>query len=1006
MDKTERFVTDYIDNTDLYYLKNTEKLVSLNSIESPLDAKDVFFLKVNSITFEEKAPRREALENVLSSMRLPYINFIYLIKGERNRISFYYGVSRDLSASSKDSVNVHNIGVSVLKRSIESNFRGSIVSVVGNEEKQIILNDLHRFSYVNYLEGVPGQNTDNAEEFQRVDRLTDVMLGDEFMFLVTSKALHLDAIQAIEDRVFDFYQKLVPASKKTIQTGNSEGFTQTKTETKGTTNGYSSSKQEGSSESKTIGSSDGGTSKSKSFSKTDSTTVGTNKSETRGQSTSTSDNLSDANGKSKTQSDSTSLEVVNKKVQDWMRYIDESILKRIDYGKGKGIFASSIVLFANDNIVMQKLANTSTTLFSGATGNKIPLQLNSLNNNHQRQNLHRNLQLPIGTFHKPLQQNEVSTRSALSQYTTSDRIYLANWYSINELGVIAGLPQKEVVGLSLNEEVEFGLNYASPANDEYKIPIGHLVQSGTIHHDIEISLDKKELSKHIFVCGVTGSGKTTTCMSILLKSNLPYLVIEPAKTEYRALATREKDLIVFTLGRDDISPFRLNPLEFFPSETISSHIDMIKASIEAAFDMEAAIPQIIEASLYECYKRYGWNIQTNKNELYDDPFADGIYAFPTLSDLISTTKIVVEKQGFDDRLKNDYLGSIKARLMGLVVGAKGEMLNTRRSIDFRDLLHHKVIIELENIRSGSEKSLIMGFILSNLNEAIKNQHKIDKTFKHITLVEEAHRLLSKYTPGDSLNKKNGVETFADMLAEIRKYGESLIIADQIPDKMTPDVLKNTNTKIVHKVFAQDDKEAIGNTISLTQEQKSFLSHLVTGRAIVFSQGWEKSIQVQIQQLFDTTSSSIDDCNLRNIVMNYYRENYKRGIIPELSCLKDVPNPHKVSQCFSLIPTMQKMAMFYYLFLNNICDKQKIRFKQWADSLKKLSKTYSCEELAAYLNFIVYHNPDIESEKLLYSLVQSACEDNITIDEVFIEKYDIIINQKSKNKLCLEFSPQF
>lgn len=131
-----------------------------------------------------------------------------------------------------------------------------------------------------------------------------------------------------------------------------------------------------------------------------------------------------------------------------------------------------------------------------------------------------------------------------------------------------------------------------------------------------------------------------------------------------------------------------------------------------------------------------------------------------------------------------------------------------------------MVFELENIRSSAEKSLIMGFILINLSEAIREKYQMDGKFQHITLVEEAHRLLSKYQSGDSPSKKQSVEMFSDMLAEIRKYGECLIIADQIPNKLTPDVLKNTNTKIIHRIFAADDKEAIGNTIMLKDEQRS------------------------------------------------------------------------------------------------------------------------------------------------------------------------------------------
>lgn len=142
-----------------------------------------------------------------------------------------------------------------------------------------------------------------------------------------------------------------------------------------------------------------------------------------------------------------------------------------------------------------------------------------------------------------------------------------------------------------------------------------------------------------------------------------------------------------------------------------------------------------------------------------------------------------------------------------------------------------MVFELENIRSSAEKSLIMGFILINLSEAIREKYQMDGKFQHITLVEEVHRLLSKYQSGDSPSKKQSVEMFSDMLAEIRKYGECLIIADQIPNKLTPDVLKNTNTKIIHRIFAADDKEAIGNTIMLKDEQKEFLSNLPAGRAV-------------------------------------------------------------------------------------------------------------------------------------------------------------------------------
>jgi predicted NACHT family NTPase len=192
-------------------------------------------------------------------------------------------------------------------------------------------------------------------------------------------------------------------------------------------------------------------------------------------------------------------------------------------------------------------------------------------------------QIPFGFYNEKdtLSDNEIIARSALSQYVTKDnRFFEGNWITTNELSMIAGLPQKEVVGLGLKEEVEFGLNFKNQMIEEDKINLGKLVQSGNIIDKIDVCIDRKNLDKHLFVTGVTGSGKTTTCQKILIDSNLPFLIIEPAKTEYRILTKRFDDLMVFTLGKDFVTPFRLNPFEFFEHESITSRVDMIKASLK------------------------------------------------------------------------------------------------------------------------------------------------------------------------------------------------------------------------------------------------------------------------------------------------------------------------------------------------------------------------------------------------------------------------------------------
>lgn len=990
----ESFILDFIEKPDKYYLDD-DRRINIGS-NPQIKLEDVVFYRIDRITYEEKAPRKEALENVLSAIRLGGVNFVYLIKGDKTGVSFYYGICRDLIDRMNLSYSMDDLGDMILKPSLESNFRGSIITKLNDGEEQELIDTLANMNYIGNIDGVPGINEDE-ENLQGVDRLVDAMLGDEFAFLVIGKALSYNAIRHFEKNIYSFYDQLTPLAKKSVQKGVSNSNTVIDTNASGdnhsdahcnqhtethnfgksltTTNSTQEKLNDGTSEShgENLQHNDGTGAKNLGY--TDTHTDGISNTHTKG----TNINKGD--------STTTSYEFSNKEAQDWLKYIDEVILKRIDYGKGKGMYISTIALFSMQQAEMQKLQNTVTSLFSGETGNRVPLRPIQLEKNGQRECVLRNFQIAKAYFTHEISTNEIYIRTALSQYVNNDRAFLGNWFSVNELSIVAGLPQKEVVGLSLREEVEFGLNYQNDIDEDNKLPLGNLVQNGKILDSIQVYLDKRELDKHIFIAGVTGAGKTTTCQKILLRSETPFLVIEPAKTEYRILTKRYDDILIFTLGKDKIAPFRLNPFEMYPHESVTSHVDMIMASIESAFDMEAAIPQIIEKSIYECYTDFGWDISDDTNKYYSwEDIENGAYAFPTLLDLINKAEKVVKIQGFDSRLQNDYIGSIRARLQGLTVGAKGLMLNTRRSLDFRDLVHKRVILELEEIRSGSEKALIMGFILSNLMEAIRAEYQKAKEdcieFKHTTLVEEAHRLLGKYEPGDSLSKKQGIEMFSDMLAEVRKYGESLIIVDQIPGKLTPEVLKNTNTKIVHKIFAQDDKEAIGNTMALTDDQKRFLSFLDKGRTIVFSQGWESSLQVQITKETDTESQEIiNEDVIHDSVVNYYCQKYQSGIFPSLKYLGDIPQKKDFEKHFTYRTKLDSLIEIYqeHFVINAKAEESDKKL------IIELESLLTIEQQARYIrDYIYYHDDDESKLNMICSILLNVKNDMFDLS-MFSEK---------------------
>ncbi|EAJ6150828.1 ATP-binding protein [Campylobacter lari] len=981
------------------YLNNKKNITTLKTDE--LDISDVALYKVDSITFKKDAPKRQALENVLSTLRIEGVNFIYLILGNDEGIEFYYGVSRDYSKSSP-SLNIQEIGEFLLCPSIKGNFRGSKVEVVTGKCKRKLLDKIKNNQYQSIIEGVPGI-LENKDEFQGVDRLADTMgINSEFGFMIIASLVDDKNIADIEKNIFDIYDMLNSVAKQSKQESQSENFSTNKSKSIGTneskttgtnenesrneTTNSGESKQSGTSESKILQTSSGSSkgessySTNKASSESKSTTTNSNITITGEKSQTISKNIENSKSKTSesnenettgtsegtTKSITITTESTKKQMQDWVKYIDEILLPRIDYGKGKGLFTSSMFCFANSKAVLQKLENTIISLFSGESGNKLPLRAFLLDNG-KRLHAFRNLQLPK----IQMNQDDEKISSLFSQSSHS----LGNLISSKELSLIADLPKKEVVGLELNEEVEFGLNYKQ-FSQENSLVLGKLIQSGNITNK-EVSINKFELDKHIFITGVTGSGKTTTCQNILINSNKPFLVIEPAKTEYRILKNIYDDLLIFTLGNDTLSPFRLNPFEFFPHESITSRVDMIKASIEAAFDMEAAIPQIIESAIYECYKDKGWNISTNKNEIYEESaFDEGVYSFPTLQDLIEKIEDVVKTQGFDERLKNDYIGSIKARLNGLLVGSKGFMLNTKRSIDFRKLLDKKVVFELEEIRNGNEKSLVMGFILTNFVEAIKANFKTSQNkhgLKHILLIEEAHRLLSKYEAGDSLNKKQGVEVFTDMLAEIRKYGECLMIADQIPNKLTPEVLKNTNTKIVHRIFAADDKKAIANTMALEDEQAEFLSKLDIGTAIVFSGGFSKAVAVKINQSSNTTSNElINEEIIQRNIYNFYAKNYKDGVILGSAWLENAD----IKTIENLLNLQRRNIM---KALKDHYDKKQKIAPKILENLKPIAQIFDLTFLARF--FILENNLNESKLNIAYDFLHKYLNNSIENKDV-------------------------
>lgn len=846
--KTEE---DSIISTDLFLnIQNFNISGEISQINPPtfpemheLKLNEMSFFKVEQLLYDSDYPRREAFENVLRSLDNNSFNLVYVLTGTKKGVELCIGVVKNKNAVDS-TLSTSNYG-DMIRNIFEGNFNGSkLQKLRGNNLTDTIINRTDTYSSAGMIHGIPSMNeeTQNGDnDFQGIDRLINSMLGKNWRLVVVCEPVKKSTIREIQNRVYEIYDRLAAISKLSMQSSSNSGSSYTEGEnssdTRGQSTGYSDSQSHTESKSKT------------SNSETRSTNSGTSSSHTSGTSRSKT-----VNGGTST---SWSMEITNKKAAETMKYIDEELLKRLNVGLSKGIYSTSVYYMADNPSSANKLKSCLMSLFQGDGSTFSPLVNRALNLESVSEfNV-------LKTFQNHVEISDgIDPDIALlhSRPLEDNLIYLSTLLTAKEISLYTGLPQTEVPGIILNTGVNFGVNEDINSEDE-QICLGNMIQKGRELEEVPLHISHKILSKHTFIAGVTGSGKTTTCHRILDEihnAGIPFMIIEPAKTEYRTLINKYRNLVVFTLGNESVAPFRLNPFELIEGEIISSHIDMLKATFTSAFPMEASMPQILEEAIYKCYSDKGWNIITNKNRKYGNNAWSIPESMPILSELLENLKIVTKEKEFGDRLQSEYIGSLVSRLSNLTVGSKGCMLNCRKSVDLHYLANHNIILELEDLKSPEDKALIMGLVLSGISAAIRKEHKENNEYRHITLVEEAHRLLTKPDFSDTGARKAAVETFTDLLAEVRKYGEGLIIVDQIPNKLATEVLKNTNTKIIHKILARDDKEVVGDTMLMDDKQKEFLSALNVGEAIVFTENTDKPVHVAVKCISDTSEEEISD----------------------------------------------------------------------------------------------------------------------------------------------------
>lgn len=863
---------DHIINKSYLQMLQYYPIVELNE-DTLMDSVDCTCLfPIKRIVYDKEENNVQKLSSVYSSLSNIDAMIITIIRGYENG-------ETELLLGICDQSNVRVNGAYPKTKAYLNSFVGNFTgcrskdnSILNNEDTRVAIHsafcsDFNTVASVSCIGSLRGQHKieKNNEFFQGMEKVIEAMNGKEYTILVMAKSVLSNDIQLMRTELEDIYTRLSVFSKMNISVSQSEAETvsssvsnslsksitdsKSKSLSIGENSSISNSTGSFASSSDSFGLNFGGIgsfiSSSVSFSDSSGTSSGravttgnqitdtytTGKSITNGQ----TDTTTASNSKTGTSGKTIQLSIENKRISEALNTISQQ-LQRLKQGSGSGLFATSAYVLSNSVSNVRTAASLYKAVVSGETTST---EYNGINvwDNKEYQQVVRYLRHFLHPVFNLADNNSNMTATPATVITST------------ELAVQMGLPQHSVDGIPVKEAVPFGRNVFKLTSDN---KIKDAICIGNVYHlgsslPQKANLDIDSLTMHTFVTGTTGSGKSNTVYGLIdllcrARPNVRFLIIEPAKGEYKNVFGNRDDVEVYGTNPYITNMFRINPFRFNSQIHILEHIDRLISLFNVCWPMEAAMPAVLKQSIERSYEKVGWNLRTSTNRISKN-------LFPDFQDVMNEVDTFIEGSNYSAENKGNYKGALCTRLRELTSGLNG-MMFVSDEIEDDMLFDRNVIVDLSRVGSSETKSLIMGILIVRLQEYRQSVSTVPNSkLRHITVLEEAHNLLKRTSTEQSMDSANitgkSVEMISNSLAEMRTYGEGFIIADQSPEQMDLSVIRNTNTKIIMRLPSYEDRKLVGKSASLNDAQIDELSKLPTGIAAVFQNDWMDSVLVKI-----------------------------------------------------------------------------------------------------------------------------------------------------------------
>ena len=422
--------------------------------------------------------------------------------------------------------------------------------------------------------------------------------------------------------------------------------------------------------------------------------------------------------------------------------------------------------------------------------------------------------------------------------------------------------------------------------------IGPSVRIGAaLHHGAAatpVDLPLTSINRHTLIVGSPGSGKTSTVLSILLRlwcdHRVPFMVIESVKTEYRSLLNVPgmEELNVITIGNESIAPLRLNPLQPPPGVRCEIHRGSVLAALKLALPLFPPLPQLLAKALTSTYRQAGWN---------DDNVSEDGLVPPTLRDLLRCFEEGFDSIGYQGEAKNIGL-AFQVRLEGLLEGGRGKMLDTIASVDFQAMLEGPIVVELDDIVDADERAVVAAFLLDRVRATARARGSSAGQLRHVTVVEEAHRLLSRgaQRSGDAAGgdqaRAAAVDAFCEAIAELRSSGEGFILSSQSPSLLADAAVANTGTRILHRLESATDRKYMLADVGDDDRLRASASTLAVGEVIMRWPERDTAELVSVQPDSSIDSGRVVTDETVRAAMREHRE-HVRSLLPARLCTQEI-----------------------------------------------------------------------------------------------------------------------